>query len=378
MLNYQEFLYETYGKPKLNKAKENFLKTLASNQLNESEQYVFNFLIAEGLALDIFQLFEENDYEALHESFVEKAKEKYEKAKELIKTKGRAAMNTISVATKNLIKIGGDILKPIKMILQKVAEVLKKAWDSAKELGEKHVEKHKDAIIQKFKGMVEEGDEDISIKDETKHVGGMIAAGTKFITGGFTENLGKAAKTAATTEENEFTFIGFIEAGILNEISSDINSGISIEEIIGYLNESDDHGDGHEDKGGLKIPYISKIMDKIAHIPPFSYFHKMGDAVKGFTNNSLSKASVYIHKICDGPSPYKFIAFGALVGVVVGYYTEDWAKHEVLHMLARFAIPGLGILETIIGTLGVALAVYGIVKVMVGEEDTDEEDKGKE
>ena len=372
LLNYQDFLFETYGKVKLHAAKQNLLRSISNNYLNENEKAVFNYLITEGFTEDVFFLCESNDYELLlEESIFTKFKEKYEKAKELIKTKGKKAISDMSDATKKVINFGGNILKAVQVILKKVAQVLIDLFEKAKQIANEAVEKNSDKIKEKVKSLVKKGDKKVSLTDETSHIGGMTSAGAKFIKSGYLKNLSDASKTAATEDEgtNETTYISILHCSMLNEIASEINKGTSIHKIVESLNESED---SHESKG-LNIPFLSSLMDKIGRMPPFSLFHKLGNQAAEFSNNMLSKASFYINKVADGPSPYKFVAYGAIVGVAVGYYTEHYAMHKVEHFMK--IIPGYGTIEAIISGVGMALAVYGLVKALVGQEEEEGEVK---
>lgn len=368
LLSYQDFLFETYGKVKLSAAKENLLRAISNKYLNENEKHAFNYLIAEGFTEDIFSLCE-SDYEAIHEeNLFTKFKEKYQNAKELVKQKGKEALDNMSDATKKVLDFGGNIMKAVQAILQKVGQVIKEMFEAAKAEGESAVSKAKEKITEKAKNMMKAGDKKVSLKEESSHLGEMIAAGTKYVTSGYITQVASAAKEAATSEgegKNESSYISHLQYAMINEIASEINRGVSIDEIVESLNE----GGGHGESGGLNIPYVSKLMDKIGHMKPFSYFHELGAKAEKYANNMLSKASFYIHKVADGPSPYEFAAYGALVGVAVGYYTESWSKKGAVALL--HFVPGIGILKSIIGAIGVALAIYGIVKVLAGQEEKE-------
>ena len=185
LLSYSEFLFETYGKVKADSARENLLRSLANVYLNESEKEVFNFLIKEGFQEDISFILENEDTALFEESLLQKAKERFDNAKEKIKEKGKEALDNMSAGTKNLLKIGGNILKPIKSILEKIGAGIKKAWDSGKQIAQQAVDKFKDKIAKKVKKLVEDGDKKKSLIEELGNLKGMLGAGTKFVTGGF-------------------------------------------------------------------------------------------------------------------------------------------------------------------------------------------------
>jgi len=374
LLNYQDFLFETYGKIKLSEARENLLRTISKSYLLEEEQYVLDFVIQEGLTNDFFSLYESND-DIIQENFIQKAKERYDRAKEEIKSRGKEALDKMSDATKNLVQVGGNILKPIKTIMQKIGEAIKKAWEEAKAIANEAVNKYKDKISEKIKNLIKDSDKKKKLKDELKNLGEMISAGTKYITSGFSTDAEKAAAAAASSDDKNESFLNYIEYAILNEITSEINKGVNIDDIIESLNEE---GHGHEKKGGLNIPFVSKVMSKIGHMPPFKYFHDLGAKAEDFTNNKLSRASFLVNKVADGPAPYEYVVFGSLVGVAVGYYTETFAKTGALGILAEFGIPGLVILKSLIGGIGLALAIYGIAESLVGSEGEEKKEEEKE
>ncbi len=394
MLSYAEFLFEIHGKIKADSARENLLRSLSKNLLNEKEQLVFNFLLKEGFQEDLVFILENESSSLYEESMLQKAKERFDNAKEKIKELGKEALDSMSDATKNLVKIGGNILKPIKAILEKIGAGIKKAWDAGKQIAQQAVDKFKDKILDKVKNLIKDGDKKKSLIDEMGNLKSMTGAGVKFITGGFVEGLAKGVKKAADADDkNESNyFTGYLEAALVTEVTNMINSGYSVDELIESLDNDllimNEGGHGHEDKGGLQIPFVSKIMNKIGHMPPFSYFHDLGSKAEEASNNALNRASIILEKL-GGGGPFKFSLIGGLVGVAVGYYSETFAKTGLFHAInaiAGFAVPGLGILKSIIGGVGLALAIYGIVKTVVGQggedkeetEDTSSEEKDKE
>jgi ElaB/YqjD/DUF883 family membrane-anchored ribosome-binding protein len=380
LLNYQDFLFETYGKIKLESAQANLLKSISNQYLVEDEKAAFDILIAEGLSGDIIYLCESEEREVLLENYLEKWKEKYDRAKEYVKDKGKAALKTMGDGAKKVLSLGASLLNVLGKILKKIGDVIKKMWEASKAKAMEVLAKAKDAIIEKMKSMMKKGEEKVSIKDEVSTMGGMVNSGVKYLTGGYTEQLGGAAKQAAAAEES--TYITYLKYAVINEFSSRINNGTSVESIVESLGTEvlriDESGDGHGKEGGLDIPFVSSVMKKIAHTPPFVYFHAIGETAARFANNKLSRLSYIINKVADGPAPYAFIAMGAIFGVYVAYKTESIAKHLLVDILLHFAVPGVGILKTIIGYTGMALAIYGLVESLVGMEKEEEGEPKKE
>jgi hypothetical protein len=377
LLNYQDFLFETYGKIKLESAQSNLLRSISNQYLVEDEKAAFDILIAEGLSSDIIYLCESEEREVLLENYLEKWKEKYDRAKEYVKDKGKAALKTMGDASKKVLALGASLLNVLGKILKKIGDVIKKMWEASKAKAMEVLAKAKDAIIEKVKSMMKKGDAKVSVKDEVSTMGGMVNSGVKYLTGGYTEQLGGAAKQAAAAEES--TYITYLKYAVVNEFSSRINNGTSVESIVESLGTEvsriDESGDDHGKEGGLNIPFITSVMKKIAHMPPFSYFHAIGEKAANFANNKLSKLSYIINKVADGPAPYAFIAMGTIFGVYIAYKTESFAKHLLVDILLHFAVPGVGILKTIVGYTGMALAIYGLVESLVGMEKEEEPKK---
>jgi hypothetical protein len=126
LLNYQDFLFETYGKIKLESAQSNLLRSISNQYLVEDEKAAFDILIAEGLSSDIIYLCESEEREVLLENYLEKWKEKYDRAKEYVKDKGKAALKTMGDASKKVLALGASLLNVLGKILKKIGDVIKK------------------------------------------------------------------------------------------------------------------------------------------------------------------------------------------------------------------------------------------------------------
>lgn len=397
MLNYADFLFETYGKIKADKAKENLLISIGNKMLNESENFFFQHLLSEGYRDKIIEAIDTEDYESLyetissdnslHESIMTKAKERVQAALAKVKEKGKEALDSMSDGTKALMKMGGNILKPLKLILVKIGEVIKKAWEIGKAKASEAVAKATKKIQERVKSVIKDGDKKKSLMEEMGNMKAMSGAGLKYLTGGFAGDLAKSGEKAATADEG-VSYVSYLEGVLIQEAANMIEKGYSLELIEEELKEYDPTDEstlfegGHGDGGGLKIPFISSLMKKIGHTQPFKMFHDLGSKAESFANNALEKASYLISKI-GGPGPFKFAVLGALVGVAVGYYSELGAKsavHAAVHAAEHalhFAIPGIGIIFSLIKYTGIALAIYGIVQAIAGQgekEDTGDKE----
>lgn len=397
LLSYTEFLFETYSYAQETDTRSNFLRAVSNKVLkNESDRLYVQHLIERGHTNKFFESILQNDFNIINESvendflfeetLIQKFKRKTLQAINTVKEKGKQAL---SAAGEALLKFGGSILKPLQWIAKQVANIILKAWAKAKELASKAVDAAKEkisALVKKYIGDGEEmGEKGKNLLSELGNLNGMLGAGVKWATSGFAGSLTKAGAEAANEPigESVKTFMYQFETSILRETTKMIESGYSIDTIIeeGKNIESYEQSileGGHGDDGGFKIPFITDLMNKIAHTPPFNFFHKIGDKAEEFTNNALGKASYLLTKIAEAPGPYKFEIIGGLVGVGVSYWAETTAKgwthdftHYIEHMF-HFTVPGLSTVFTIIKVIGISLAVYGVVKEVFSKQGKKE------
>jgi ElaB/YqjD/DUF883 family membrane-anchored ribosome-binding protein len=389
MLSYAEFLFETYGKVKADTAKSTLLTTIAESILS-NEEYDYFLALSETHRSFLLEAIDNDDYESLYEnidenvlyeSWLKKAKERFDNLKDKVKEKGKEALDSMSDASKNLLKIGGNILKPIKAILEKMGAMIKKAWEKIKAGTQAAVDKALPALKKRLQNMVKDGKKKKSLIDEMKNIGKMAAAGKKLASGGWTEMIGKGAEKAAKSDEG-ISFASMYEYSLILAANEVIKEGYSIEkineELADFTPDMLNEGGGGDE--GLKIPFVSKIMDKIGHTPPFSWFHKIEGKVAEMANNGLERASAWIAKL-DGPGPFDFHIIGGLIGVAAGYLAEQYAKGKVFSdhgaKILGFLIPGASVLYTIIKYTGYALAIYGVIKQVVGQGEKEGEEGEK-
>ena len=385
LLNYQSFLFETYAKIKLSEARENFLKTIASLHLNEDENHCVNFIISECLTAEVFEIAYNDTFdEVLYENFIEKAKEKYEKAKEYLKAKGKDFLKTASDGTKALLKIGGNILSVLKMIVVKIGSAIKEGYKKVVAAYKAVTEKHQEEIEAKLAPILDSPDNRDKAIVELKNIKQMTTACDAYFLAGFPQEMNKAVINAAKEDEddkkNESTFIGTFEAAALSQISSDIKKGISIDKICSLLEKESllltDEIDESDDKGKavLQIPYISSIIKKISHWPGFKQFHTLGDKVGKYANNSLSKCSLYMSRITQQFEPVVYVVMGGVAGAVAGWVMENEVKKGIFYLIEEllgYLVWPLGWIKNCIGYAGIAIAVYGVFEAVLGKSKED-------
>jgi gas vesicle protein len=389
LLSFNEFLYESSliqdVDTDISSAKINFLKAAAADVMSIEERLIFN-LVAEDYSPILLEAIDTGNYQLindafLNENFLQKAKARYDSLKDKISSKGKEALDKVSDASKNLLKIGGDILKPISQIIAKMGELIKKAWDKTQSIVQEALDNAMPELKKRLKSLVKDGNGRKNLITELINVKSMSGAGVKIIIGEYVEMLNKAADTAAKSDEsNSFTNVLYCSA--INAATELIQNGYGVAKIQEELKLYDEtlleseHG-----SGGLNIPFVSAIMKKLGNVPPFKYFHKLEATVAKTVNSGLDRASIFISKI-GGPGPYKFLVIGGLVGVVAGYKAESLTKEAIFSdhgaKILGFVIPGASVIYSIIKYTGLALAVYGVVSEIVGHDEAGDKDHSKE
>jgi hypothetical protein len=173
---------------------------------------------------------------------------------------------------------------------------------------------------------------------------------------GFSKDATKAAAEAAKEDVKES-----FELVILESINEAVLSG---ELDFTDLLESDGHSAG--------IPFVSAIAHKMHHIPPFNLLDKVKQGAEKVASGVLNKLSYYATELAGAPGPFKFVALAAIIGIIAEVQFKGIAKHAVLH-----AVPGLGLMASIISNVAMALAVVGIVEALIAKKDGDEEGHDK-
>ena len=373
LLSYADFLLESYADVNVSAAKKRLL-VASARQMGASvlEMESLEFFINEGFTEELFEI----AVEINEASFAEKFKEMASRAKEKVKEKGKAALDRMGDASKAALKFGGSIMAPLKAIMAKIGEIVKKAWDKAKEAASSAVNATKDKIKEKLKPYLKDGEERKKITDEIKNLGQMTKAASNWVTDGFVGSMSKSAAKSATMDESKGYMKAF-EYAFINSAAILIENGYTVSTIQEELLVLEG-GHGHSE-GGLHIPFVSSVMKKVASIPPFSSFHKIEHAVAEKVEGGLNKFSAFLNKVAGAPGPFTFPVIAGLVGIAAGYLAETGFKKSLMSLEGAlgFAIPGWGILIKIIKYTGLALAVYGVVTQLLGQ-DKEEKDSEEE
>jgi hypothetical protein len=375
LLSYTDFLLETYADVNVSSAKRRLL-IASAKQMGASvlEMESLEFFINEGFVNDLFDIATDIN----EASFAERFKEMALRAKDKIKEKGKAALDKIGDAAKAAVKFGGSIMAPLKAILGKIVDVVKKAWEKAKEAAASAVSATKEKILEKIKPMLKDGEKRKSIADEVKNINQVAKAGTNWIADGFVSAMSKSAAKTATADESR-GYIKSFEYAFIESAAILIENGYPISKIKEELLVLEGGSEG-----GLNIPFVTTVIKKISDTPPFSWFHKIEHSVADKVEGGLNRFSAFMTKVAGAPGPFTFPVLAGLVGIAAGYLAETSFKKSLISLegILGFGtgllIPGWGILIKVIKYTGLALAVHGVISQLVGQDKKDDEDKKDE
>lgn len=292
-------------------------------------------------------------YEATLAQWIE---QKAAKAKEVISSGADKAKDK---AVQFIAKYGEKFNTYIKMIIDQVKKLLKGAWDFIKGHVASGLSGEKDKLIEHIKGA---NYEEAKIKEEVSNMKDMGQAAMKFLGGGVTKQM----------ED------GMIKAG--NDVSESMLMCLSEcahdKEFVKSMLEYDPNKIYESD--GVGVPGLSKLAHAIAKYPPFSWLHSFEDLVKEKTNNTLSKISHYLHAATGAGGPYDFVIVGALLALVAGMGIKMVAKDIVksvgltgVGMAIAVAIPGIGLLLTIMNYIAKGIWIVGIMETTIQAVGSD-------
>ena len=342
LLNYNEFVAESITKKELVIEHRNLYRNIFSQinevkpVLNEAMNLVDNGVFDDLLIETLLNTTEEE----LLENLFQKAKEKFNKAVEIAKEKGKQALTKTQ---ETIIKIGGDIGKVIKMIIEALKNALKEAWDKMSSLGQSAASKFSGQIESKIEGM----DKNKLVK-EIKDAKTVLGAMKSYVLGGFVKQASGAMEKGAAVEEMQFNPWAF-ELAIYKSINESIENGLL--DINALVMEGGE---------GPKIPFVSAIAAKVNKIPPFSLLYKVKNLAKDAVGGLLGTISKYATELAGAPGPYEFVALATLIGVAAEVYVKHKASHGLIH-----AVPGLGTIVGIAGNVAYCLALVAVIETLI-------------
>lgn len=346
ILDYNQFLIERVTKPQVIEQHRNLYKNIflqledVKPIINEAMELV-DYGVFDGMLIE--NLLNSTEAE-LYENLFQKAKEKFNKAVEVAKEKGKQAL---SDGQKLIIKIGGDIGNVIKLIIDALVSSLKEAWSKMTSLGNSAASKFSKEIGSKVEGMDKN-----KLTAEIKNANVVLKSMKDYVLSGFAKQAGAAMEKGAKTEEsfNPYAF----ELAIYKSINDSIVNGtLDINQLI------------IEGGGGPKIPFVSSIAASVNKIPPFSLLYKVKNLAKDVTGGMLGTLSKYATELAGAPGPYTFVALATLIGVAAEVYVKHKASHSLVHL-----VPGLGTIVGIAGNVAYCLALVAVIETLITKTES--------
>jgi hypothetical protein len=116
---------------------------------------------------------------------------------------------------------------------------------------------------------------------------------------------------------------------------------------------------------------ISKFVDGLSHIPPFSWLHQvqhMGE--KGA--QSVIKGLSFITQKAGGPE-IVLPVISAILGIAFEYNVKGLIKGGLIDMIEAYAIPFIGVIVKVIGYIATFIAVVDLIDEVTGSNSMGEE-----
>ena len=321
ILTFEQFILESRSSSR----KQNLIEQIMLNVAESMEERSFVEMLIESN-------FFANDYSLNEENLMDKMKRKYDEVVSIAKEKGKSALTD---AQDKILAFGGKIQNVIKLIVEKVSKFLRETWDAARGAASSAVDKVKDTIEKKVEGVKDKN----LLSKEVDGFKDIAKGGVTWAISGFPKDLANAEMKAVKVDEAEMTEF-LLEAAL--EISNDKN----------FMNlfESEDG-----------IPFLSAIAHKLHEFPPFSILHKIADKAGKVAKNVLDKAAIFFNEVAGTPV-IQFVVLPVLIGVVIEYNVKSLALGPLQ------AIPGIGTIASLIGTVALTLAVVTVVESVIKKE----------
>ena len=290
-------------------------------------------LVESGIFDEVFDMINE-------ENLVDRMKDKFNKAVEVAKEKGKSALTDMQ---SNILKLGGKIGNVIKMMVTELKNWINETFQSAKATYTKFA-KSKEKEIKNALESAGEGTKNLIIK-EVQQLKKVSTAVVSWMTGGLVKDVAKGSEQVVKQDIKE-SLDAMFELAVLDSINEAIITGkLDFTQVV-------------EEGGG--IPFVSAIAHELHNIPPFDILNKIKEKAADKTGTILNKLSLYATEFAGAPGPFEFVALATLVGIL----TEVALKHTVKHALVA-SIPGIGVFSSIISNTAMALAVVGIVETLI-------------
>jgi hypothetical protein len=116
----------------------------------------------------------------------------------------------------------------------------------------------------------------------------------------------------------------------------------------------------------LNVPGVERVIDKIEHMPPFSYLHSIknyGEAGIKFLVSQLSALT----KFLGGPE-FEIPVIASLLAIGIEYNIKSMANNAILLTGVGIVFPPAKIVLGGVVTIASFLAAYSVIKTLVGED----------
>lgn len=319
----------------------NTQRELMVNIFSQFEE--LNPVIEEAIAMVEEGWFDNTLMSINEENLFQKAKAKFDQAVQTAKEKGKKAL---SDTQQKIIKLGGNIVNVIKLIVEKLKEWITALWSGAKAFYAKQAGAKTEELKSKVEGKSAEYKN--KLLGEIKDFKQMSSSVVSWATSGFIKDTATAASKVAKQDESIIFNLSVLSA--INE--SIVNGDLNFADIL------------HEGGDSHGIPFVSSIAHKLHHVPPFNLLDKVKSAAEKVSGGFLNKISYYATELAGAPGPFKFAAIATLIGIVAEVKFKGAAKHALLS-----AVPGLGTIASIISNVAMGLAVIAVVETLMKKEE---------
>lgn len=330
LLDYNSFLLEK----QLVESRRDLLMNIF-NQFEDIKPVIHEakVLVESGVFDEVFDMINE-------ENLIDRMKDKFDRAVEVAKEKGKSALTDMQ---SNILKLGGKIGNVIKMMVTELKNWINETFQSAKATYTKFA-KSKEKEIKNALESAGEGTKNLIVK-EIQQLKKVSTSVVSWMTGGLVKNVAKGSEQVVKQDIKE-SLDAMFELAVLESINEAIITGkLDFTQVV-------------EEGGG--IPFVSTIAHELHNIPPFDILNKIKEKAADKTGTILNKLSLYATEFAGAPGPFEFVALATLVGIL----TEVALKHTVKHALVA-SIPGIGVFSSIISNTAMALAVVGIVETLI-------------
>lgn len=305
MKSYEQFINSDIFEQKLFSAM--FDLYLESNLVNDAARNEINGYINEGL------LVKENFYDSL--------KNRYEKAKTVVKNfsdNAKQALETIVNAAKTSVDFINAVAGKIKAYSGKILTGTKDKFK--KEL------QAQSGFSDKLKTI---GSDKHALSKELKNLGDVV----NFYKTSLVDKLVAVIKTSFTE----------LLAGDKQPLVE------KVEAMKAYLNESADMGNN----------VIQKLVHGVEQLPPFTWLHNLKHAAGQGIDKFIQALNV-VNKNVGAPELVIPVISG-LLALAIEYKVKNIIKHGIAEIALEYAIPFIGIVLEAISWTALVLAVYEIV-----------------